>query len=341
MLSGKSADRAVAVLEEFIREKGETLIDDPLKRATLQHDLWLVYNWLVWNKDIIEQSPDRKRLAVPLAKVIRRLALSPEEIAKLPDNYAAAAASKRFADHFDTEKPEQAYLPPDLFKPDGPWVCFGRTDAPPASRHVDESGTNRFTNSVFLTFLKLPGGREKTLDWLKQMAAFDKPLLLPNPDEKNRHTLPNPAAPQLPKGTEIAFVRRALLIDSSRRVVASPLTESVQVRVMRADSSSIKPEELTLRPDRDSIQRAFERQAFFEFQLRRSDLFAKEAGGLRDVSDERDFHTGFGSHPSDDFEQPADAKRPFPERALQFESHRRSCLGCHRARSARAEQPRG
>src|SRR5687768_14009448 len=30
LLHGKSADRAVAVLGEFVREKGETLTDDPL-----------------------------------------------------------------------------------------------------------------------------------------------------------------------------------------------------------------------------------------------------------------------------------------------------------------------
>src|SRR5262249_21885367 len=79
---GSSADRAVAVLEEFVRGKGEALIDDPMKRAVLQRDLWLVFNWLGDNLD----DPARKRLGALLAKVIRRLALSPDQIAKLPDN---------------------------------------------------------------------------------------------------------------------------------------------------------------------------------------------------------------------------------------------------------------
>jgi hypothetical protein len=34
--------RAIAVLEEFIDGNGERLIEDPLKRAVLQRDLWWV-----------------------------------------------------------------------------------------------------------------------------------------------------------------------------------------------------------------------------------------------------------------------------------------------------------
>src|SRR5262249_45276918 len=135
--------------------------------------------------------------------------------------------------------PERSYLPPDLFQPGGPWVCVGRTDGPTAPQHLNESGMNRFTNSVFLVFLKLPDGRDATLDYLKRLREFDKPLLLPNPDEKSRGAfrfLPNPAVPQFPKGAEVALVRRALLIDSSRRVVPGPLTESIQLRVMRTDT---------------------------------------------------------------------------------------------------------
>src|SRR5262245_11457213 len=46
LLEDRSRDRALAVLEEFLRGNGERLIEDPLKRAVLQRDLWLVFNWL-------------------------------------------------------------------------------------------------------------------------------------------------------------------------------------------------------------------------------------------------------------------------------------------------------
>jgi hypothetical protein len=332
LLDGSSADRAVAVLEEFVREKGQSLLDDPVKRALLQRDLWLAFNWAT-KQNGGDKGQARRRLGAPLAKVIGQLALSPYEIAKLPDNYAAAVASRRFADRFDADKPERAYLPPDLFKPEGPWVCVGRTDGPTAPQHLDESGANRFTNSAFLVFLKFPAGREATLDFLKRLAAFDKPLYLPNTDEKTRRhlpNLPNPALPQWPKGAEVALVRRAMLIDLNRQVVVSPLTESVQLRVMRTDTPAMTAKTVA---ELDRYRGgARDAQAFAEFQLRRTALFAGEAGGLRDVSGERDFKTGFNSHQWDEFEaqrSPASTAGPFPERSQPFKNNRASCFGCH------------
>jgi hypothetical protein len=332
LLDGISADRAVAVLEEFVREDGELLIDDPLKQALLQRDLWLIFNWLA-QRDITDEDRARRRLAALLAKVIRRLALSPDQIAKLPDNYAAAVASKRFAGRFDPDQPDRTYLPPDLFKPDSPWVCIGRTDGPTAPRHLDESGSNGFTNSTFMVFLKLPAGRDATLDFLKRLAAFDKPLYLPNTDEKTRRhfpSLPTPELPQWPRGTEVALVRRAMLIDSNGRVVASPLTESVQLRMMRTDTPAMTAK--TIKELYRAGGREGDAQAFAEFQLRRTAPFARESGALRDVSGERDFKTGFGTHRWDEFEverSPA-TTAAFPEGVQTFIKNRTSCLPCHR-----------
>jgi hypothetical protein len=331
LLEGKAGERAVAVLEEFVEKRGEMLIDDPVKRALLQRDLWLVASWLMGRT----ASDARKRLEVPLAKAIRRLALTPEQIAKLPDNYSAAVASERFAARFDPERPERSYLPPDLFKPDGPWVCVGRKGGPVAPLHLDthnpDPAVNPFTNSAFLVFLKLPGGRDATLRFLKELAAFDKPLHIAAPDETDRRNtllVPNPALPQMPKGAEVALVRRALLIDSSRRVVASPLVESVQLRVMRVETPRFSPK--TFEQIDKTIGRPItEWQAFGEFQLRRAPLFASDAGGLRDVSAEGDFKTGFNTHHWDDFTTAGNASRPFPERAFGDRDTRSSCVCCH------------
>jgi hypothetical protein len=321
LLKGKSHERAVAVLEEWLRDDGASLIDDPVKRAVLQRDLWHVFNWLADDLN----DPARKRLAGLLAKAIYRLALSPDQIAKLPDNYVAAVVAKRFPDRFDPDKPERAYLPPDLFKPDGPWVCIGRTAGRAAPRHLDES--NPFTNSTFLIFLRLPAGRDATRAFLKRLAAFDKPLYLPNTDEKTRQflpNLPNPALPQWPGETEVALVRRAMLIDSKGRVAASPLTESVQLRVMRTDTPA-----MTAKTVEELLRGAPDAQAFAEFRLGRTVLFAGEAGGLRDASGERDFKTGFGAHQWDEFENRTRKSAPFPERSQPFKNNRASCLGCH------------
>jgi hypothetical protein len=123
-----------------------------------------------------------------------------------------------------------------------------------------------------------------------------------------------------------------LLIDSKGRVVDSPLTESVQLRVMRSDTPALTAKVVDGFARGGSRRGAPEAQAFAEFQLRRTALFAGEAGGLRDVSAERDFKTGFNAHQWDEFGRepsPASSNDPFPERSQPFKNNRASCLGCH------------
>ena len=334
LLKGEQAHRAVAVLEEFLREKGETRSEDPVKRAVLQRDLWLVANWLAGKSDA-----DAKRLLALIAEVIRRLALTSDRMTRLPDNYATAVASKRFAAKFDPEKPEHAYLPPNLFQPGGPWICVGRTDGPTAPTHLalvphTSNADNRFTNSTFLVFMKLPAGRKAGLAFLGRLTRQKKPLIVREYDQDSGSFGPellNPDAPQLPPGTELALVRRAMLIDASGRVTASPLTESVQLRVLRKAPGPIPRllSDVTMpvnSPDLVKLMPAF------EFQFRRADLFGRQGAGLRDVSAERDFITGFGpQRPRDAFQEdrsPAATTRPFPERA-QHERIRQACYACH------------
>src|SRR6516165_198867 len=168
LLEEKSHQRAVALLEEFLKNNGGKLVEDPLKQAVLQRDLWLVFNWLEGEHSKHFYEPElkpeevraaRDRLRRPLAAVIRRLALAPGQIKNLPDNYAAAVASGAFPNKFDPEHPDKPYLPADLFAPDGPWVCVGRPDGPVAPAHLRDTGANKFTNSAFLVFLRLPDGR--------------------------------------------------------------------------------------------------------------------------------------------------------------------------------------
>ncbi len=45
LLEGKPHEQAIAVLDEFLARDGEKLVQDPLKRAILQRDLWAVFDW--------------------------------------------------------------------------------------------------------------------------------------------------------------------------------------------------------------------------------------------------------------------------------------------------------
>jgi hypothetical protein len=320
LLEEKSGDRLLMVLEAFAKDKGETLIDDPLKRAVLQRDLWLIFNWLEEH-----DKSAQKRLRRPLASVIGRLALTPEQVKKLPDNYAAALASGEFPEKYDPAKPDKAYLP-DLFAADGPWACVGPAEGPVAPRHLREDGGNVFTNSAFLLFLKLPEGRAATVDYLKKLRDFGGPLLVEAEAGSRDKFFPNPKLPALPTGTELALVRRALLITSTPAPVASPLTESVQLRVYRnVPELTRKTLDAALVGGTVDNSKSREWQAFHEFQLSRALLFAGKAGGLRDVSGERDFQTGLDVHGFDVFEERS--IRPFPGNAQSVV--RETCFACH------------
>ena len=338
LLEEKSNKKAVTILEEFLKGKGEKLVEDPQKRALLQRDLWLVFNWLEsdhWLHQKLKEEDvraARDRLRRPLAAVIGRLALTPDQIKKLPDNYAAAVASGEFAKRFDPEHPDKPYLPADLFAADGPWVCLGRPDGPIAPTHLRDDATNPYTNSAFLLFLRLPAGRPATVEYLKQLRSFDQPLRVEAKDKKLLEKyLPNPKLPSFPVGTEVALVRRALLIDSSNTPIATALTESVQIRMYR-DIPEMTEQALKAALDSDARtnQRARSWQSFQEFQLSRSRLYAGKAGGLRTVRpDDRDFHSPFSLSYHDEFDSPKDSPRdpPFSERS-QF-SIKADCFQCH------------
>jgi hypothetical protein len=264
-----------------------------------------------------------------LAAVIKRLALDPKEIQKLPDNYADAVASGDFTRAFNPKAPDQPYLPADLFDVDGPWVCIGRPDGPVAPEHLDEE-VNAFTNSAFLLFLRLPGGRAATLVYLKKLRTFDEPLAVKAEDDTAKY-VPNPKLPQFPVGTEVAFVRRALLMDSKQRPAATALTESVQLRVYRqVPQIPLTAYALDLGGGRAKQRGAYSWHSVHEFRLSRSPLFAGRAGGLSAVgSDERDFDTGFASHPYDEFEQ--QGYRPPGKSFAESNQHpiKKRCFSCH------------
>ena len=323
LLGGASHDRLLSVLAEFNRG-GETLIVDPVKRAMLQRDLWLVFSWLEHGRNDFYNFPGTKadwqtrqdRLREPLARAIGRVALTPQQITDLPDTYAAAAASGEFAPRFDPAQPDRPYLPPDLFNVHGPWVSVGRLNDLIAPAHV--LADNPFTTSAFLVFIKLPGGRDVTRAYVRRLSAFKGPLYVttaasPKPEFPNF----NPDIPQFPSGTEVALVRRALLVTSAFDVAASPITESVQVRVYRRIPSAA-----IVKPFATMSDEARSWQSFHEFVVSRARLFAGQSGGLRAIDGaSTDFLTGFSTHGVDAFEQNY-APHPGPA-SLTW------CTGCH------------
>jgi hypothetical protein len=318
---GKPHQQALAVLDEFLTEQGEKVVKDPLKRAILQRDLWAVFDWTAEPGANSQEaysrraSPPRRALQERLARGIQRLALTTEQIKGLPDNYAAAVASRAFAAKDDPEHPERPFLPADLFQKDGPWVQLevDNGSAVTASRHVHDFGAR----SAFRVFLRFPEGRQATVAYLAKLRDFPRPWVLTRePGQKQDTLVLSPELPQFPVGTQAALVRQMLLIDKDGGIRTTPVTESVQVRVFRAVRKWM--------PETDRRDTPAD-QSFCEFSRSRALLFAGKTGGLRPLGpNDKDFHTQLLVLPVDEFELVENG--PFERRMGQ---PLRSCLGCH------------
>jgi hypothetical protein len=318
LLSEPSHRRALRVLDEFLQTHAENLIRDPVKRAILQHDLWAIFDWSIEREPERPGKPEYERekreLQTRLVEALRRLALTSKQIESLPDNYAQAVASGNFGKGYDPAHSDRAFLPPDLFEQHGSWVNIDAAGDPEpvAPQHLAAvSGRSRF-----LVFMRLPGGRRATFDYLRTLWEFPQPWVVRS-DAPNQ-TETNPNLPSFPVGTEVALVRQMTLFDDHGNLVPAPITESVQIRAYRGVSPENTPGTITdegvARNDQD----------FYEIRLSRPHLFANKAGGLRtEGPSEREFFT-FNAQGDDQVE--SSGRWPLN----QYPPVLRLCAECHR-----------
>ena len=296
LLERKSHHYAIRVLDEFLHTHAETLVPYPLRRAVLARDLWALFDWSVERRSVNNGDPtydaEKKELQVRLAEILRRLALKPQEIESLPNNYAEAIASGRFPKDYDPTHPERAFLPPDLFDPHGPWVPIQGADKPPAEQHVSFfSGRSRF-----LIFIRLPEGRKATFDYLRQLWEYPQPWV--KRSDAAEKTELNPLLPSFPAGTQVALVRQMTLFDDHGNLRASPITESVQIRVYRS-VAAVNPG-----PTGTTTAIAASGQQFYEIRLDRGLLFAGLQGGLREITRNEKELFLFNAVPVDELDDP-------------------------------------
>ena len=287
LTEGASHQTALLLLDQFLKEHQERLVRDPLKRAILQRDLWAVFQ-LTADPDL-DQQPERRELQKRLVAVMRRVALTKHEIARLPDNLSLAVKSKTFADEYDPSHPERPFLPGNLLNPAGPWLMLGdrwgwKGNFLAAPIHAEAINGR----SVFLIFLRLPGGREATKAYLKKL---------------ERVRIGQDEVPQIPMGTQVALLRRLLLFDESGVLRLTPMTESLQIRAYQMLEA----------PDN------------YEFTLRRKSLFAGRAGGLHPVAADEINYFDVGSVMlSPDSPDPFETGNERPAPVIM-----KSCAECH------------
>jgi len=214
LLSGASHRAALAVLDEFNHSHGEKLIQDPLKKALLQRDLWALFDWSIMLENQ-NHTAERKDLQKRLAVAIRQLELTTNEIAALPDNYALAVKN---------QLPE---LPAGLFRTNGVWFNVGADNV---ERIVPTHTMSFGGRSVFTVWFRDPDGHQAGVDYLKRLTAI-KPILVPsaNPNSPNDMML-NPDLPEFPTNSQWVLARCLCVIDTDGRIQPTRVVESIQLR---------------------------------------------------------------------------------------------------------------
>lgn len=330
-----SFERERKLLDEFIEKHGEQLIDDPLKRAIFQRDLWTVFDHLV-GQNIARfglpnfasrRSPPadyeiragelpfdgeaamqrREILCRKLAVVIKRLALPQSVIKTLPGNYAAAVRSSYFSAgaRFDFRR---NYLPPDLFSRPEEWV---EIDTSPEPLHTDKhegqidyvAWSNR-GRSYYRIFFRFPAGRQAVEDYLKylQQEGVDW-----QKTARQGYITLKPGVRQIPVGTQTAIVEFMIALDDQLEAVPTEVAESVRVSIYKNVDGTPDPETNTGRG-----------MSFRAYVLRRRLLFDKlNQGGLERLADDAFTYTVL-----------LNGHQDWGISARQ-QSAIQSCLGCH------------
>jgi hypothetical protein len=222
LLAGVSHQQAISALDEFINSHGEKLIRDPLKRALLQRDLWELFDWSTGYAPTPNETLARRELQSRLAVAIRRLALTTNEIADLPDN------------HTLTDAKSSPDLPIDLNRTNGDWLSVSdQNDLLTTPTHV----ASFRGHSTFQVLVRFPEGRQAAIAYLDQLRVFEhvwiyvtnnSPFATAN--EPREVLSLNPNLPQFPTNTEWALVRRMCVIDAEGNIQPTPIMENVQMR---------------------------------------------------------------------------------------------------------------
>ncbi len=230
LLEGASHERFVASFDAFAAQPAEVIEGySTVQRAVMQRLLWAVFDWAAnRGRDSTER---RRRLQQQIAPVVRKLCLSGDEIRALPNNFSATVKAKRYASEPDSKSALKPFFPATLFATEGPWVCLKKF---PLTAKVH--GDDLRYRSVFNVFMRVPGGREPTIRYLKKLAdvrdhwTTDPTRVGELPDVAGTDLILTRRTPELPVGTQFALVRQSLLISNAGELVVSPLIESVQVR---------------------------------------------------------------------------------------------------------------
>ena len=122
LLRGYTYKETISLLDEFTSTHAEQLVRGPLQRAIFQHDLWAVFDWLA-DPLMDTHKRERAQLERRIAAIIKAVALTPDEIRHLPDDYAPLRGSRT----------DDGFTLPD---PTAGWTLIGRDDGTPVAPFI-------------------------------------------------------------------------------------------------------------------------------------------------------------------------------------------------------------
>lgn len=242
----ETCQRLTALLEECQADPGRFRPADPLKRAILQRDLWAAFDYYL-GRNIVRHGDKatrhrREELCRKLAQVLQQLTLTPSEIAALPDNYAAAIQSGRFAaaHNFD---PAVDFLPHGLLTDPHEWQeidFFQPKDVTNdiRERFVTLHTRNYLARSYYRIFYRFPGGRPAVESYLK---TFDEKGIDWKHSAQHGSAKISKDAPPLPVETEVALVQFLITLDDQLNPTPTPIVESIQMRTFRNVDGKSEP----------------------------------------------------------------------------------------------------
>ena len=234
------------LLDQFLGQGTEKLSADPLKRVLLQRDLWTLFDFLmvrhIARHGDFETRRRRHELCRKLARAIGALALPAETLARLPDNYALAIQSGRFAATHDFD-PRRDYLPPRILSGADEWQ---ELDFYQARRSEDVERRYVFLHmrafqgrSYFRVFCRFPKGRSQLETYLHELDARGIDW---RASAQHGSISLKPDAPQLPAGTEVALLQFLIAFDTNRQPVPTSLVESVRLLIFKSTDGNPDPE---------------------------------------------------------------------------------------------------
>lgn len=216
-------DKVLLLLESVEKLPPAQMEEQPaLRRLIFLRDLWAAFDGLHQLHNKWEKREDdkvaldkalarRDELRRRLARIMKRLELTEDEVREIPDAFQILSQSKLYPQAFDSSSESEPFFPTDLLDKEGPWVLYSSEQEPSAGGILHTNFVNQ--RSIFTLHLRTPDGREGGVKYLKEYTRTDRRVLVP-------------------PGTTLALLRRAIVPTREGKLLVSPLVESLQLIVV-------------------------------------------------------------------------------------------------------------